>query len=206
MDRKIAIYSFADVDRSGKVRWAAEETGYEIEERRVALGEHKAEAYSAINPFQQIPAAELNGETLIESTAICIRLAELHPEAGLIPSDTEVRKKFWEVVQVTTNTLEAHIVLYYLSKRGIVEPEWAGLVGNSIEKKVQTFAARVPESDFLLGSFSIADIFAAYCLRIGVSAELLGMEGRVESYLKRLMARPAAQRARFFDSLSQPKT
>ena len=206
MDRKIAIYSFADVDRSGKVRWTAEELGYEIEERRVAPGEHRGEAYSAVNPYQQIPAAELNGETLIESTAICIRLAELHPEAGLIPSDTGVRKRFSEVVQVTTNTLEAHVVLYYLSKRGIVEPGWAGLVGESMGRKLQTFAARLPESGFLMGSFTVADIFAAYCLRIGVSAELLGMEGRVGSYLKRLMARPAAQRARFFDSLSQPVT
>ena len=35
--RTIRIYSFFDVDRSGKVRWTACELGYEIEESRIAV-------------------------------------------------------------------------------------------------------------------------------------------------------------------------
>ena len=37
MNKHIKIWSFADVDRGGKVRWTANELGYEIEEERVKL-------------------------------------------------------------------------------------------------------------------------------------------------------------------------
>ena len=59
MSKHIRIWSFADVDRSGKVRWAAQELGYEIEEVRVKPGEHAKEPYRKLNPYEQIPAAEL---------------------------------------------------------------------------------------------------------------------------------------------------
>ena len=59
----------------------------------------------------------------------------------------------------------------------------------------------MPQEGYICGEFSLADICAAYVLRIGVQAELLPLEGTLESYLRRLMARPAAQAARFFDGV-----
>jgi len=37
MKKHIKLWSFADVDRSGKVRWTARESGYEIEEMKSRL-------------------------------------------------------------------------------------------------------------------------------------------------------------------------
>ena len=62
-------------------------------------------------------------------------------------------------------------------------------------------AENVPGEGYLCGGFSLADICAAYVLRVGVQANLLSREGKLEAYLVRLMARPAAQAARFFESL-----
>jgi glutathione S-transferase len=59
----------------------------------------------------------------------------------------------------------------------------------------------VPEDGFICGRFSLADICAAYVLRIGVEAGLLPMEGALAAYLENLMARPAARAARFFGGL-----
>ena len=59
----------------------------------------------------------------------------------------------------------------------------------------------MPREDYICGDFSIADICAAYVLRIGVQAELLPFEGKLKDYLQRLMARPAAKAARFFEGL-----
>ena len=201
MSRHIKIWSFADVDRSGKVRWTASELGYIIEEERVGLGEHRAEPYLSMNPYGQIPTAELDGRTLIESNAICLALAERHPEAGLIPQEQAGRDRFWQIVSMATSTLETPVVLYYLAQRGIVDAAWAELWARPLEPRLKVFAGNLPESGYVCGGFTLADICAAYVLRIGVQAGLLPLEGELEAYLRRLMARPAAQTARFFEGL-----
>lgn len=91
------------------------------------------------------------------------------------------------------------MVLYYLSKRGIVDAAWAPLWAKSLETRLPVFAASMPQECYICGDFSIADICAAYVLRIGVQAGLLPLEAKLEVYLRRLMARPAAQAARFFE-------
>lgn len=201
MSRNIRIWSLADVDRSGKVRWTANELGYEIEEMRVKFGEQAAEPYRQLNPYAQVPTAEFDGTRMIESTAICLALAERHPEAGLIPGERGRRDRFWESVNLSTTTLELPVVLYYLSKRGIVDAGWAPLTLPPLEKRLRVFAGSVPEDGCVCGDFSIADICAAYVLRIGVQAELLPFDGALRAYLQRLMERPAAQAARFFEGL-----
>jgi len=110
MNKHIKIWSFADVDRSGKVRWTANELGYEIEEERVKLGEHAAEPYLELNPYGQIPTVELDGQILIESNAICLALAERHPESGLVPQSRELRELFWQSVSLSASTLETPVV------------------------------------------------------------------------------------------------
>jgi len=199
MSKHIKIHSFADVDRSGKVRWAANELGYEIEEVRVKFHDHIVDPYRALNPYQQVPTAELDGQILIESTAVCLALAERHPEAGLIPQDREGRDRFWQSVNVSVSTLETPVVLYILSIRGFVDEAWAPLCAKPLEMRLPVFANSMPRKGYICGDFSIADICAAYVLRIGVEAGLLPLEGKLEGYLRRLMSRPAAQAARFFE-------
>lgn len=201
MNKKIKIWSFADVDRSGKVRWTANELGYEIEEERVALGEHAAEPYLELNPYGQIPTVELDDQILIESNAICLALAERHPEANLVPQDRELRERFWQSVSLSASTLESPVVMYFLSNRGVTDAAWAPLCTKLLKKRLPTFAASMPSEGYICGDFSIADICAGYVLRIGVQAGLLSLEGELEGYLRRLMARPAAQAARFFEGL-----
>jgi glutathione S-transferase len=59
----------------------------------------------------------------------------------------------------------------------------------------------MPANGYICGDFTLADIFAAYVLRIGVQAGLLSLEGNLADYLRRLMTRPAAQAARFFEGI-----
>jgi glutathione S-transferase len=201
MNKHIKIHSFADVDRSGKVRWTANELGYDIEEVRVKPGTHMPESYRELNPYSQVPTVELDGQTLIESTAICLTLAERHLEAGLIPQGRELRERFWQSVSLSVSTLEIPVVMYILSQRGIADAAWGPLCAKSLETRLPVFAASMPKEGYICGDFSIADICAAYVLRIGVQAGLLPFEGQLKDYLQRLVARPAAQAARFFEGL-----
>ncbi|MBT8047140.1 MAG: glutathione S-transferase family protein [Xanthomonadales bacterium] len=201
MTGKIKLWSFADVDRSGKVRWTACELGYEIEEVKVNLGEHASDPYRQMNPYEQIPTAELDGKILIESTAICLSLAERHPEAALIPSDQAVRDHFWQSINLSASSLEIPAVQYYLSRAGFMDETWTGLLEGPLGKRINVFASDLPDTGYICGDFTLADICAAYVLRLGVQAKLLPFEGKLETYMRRLMARPASRAARIFDSL-----
>jgi len=200
MSEVITLYSFADFDRSGKVRWTARELGYEIEERQVEFRRHLEAEYRSINPYGQIPAARLDGEWWCESTAICLMLAERHPESGLLPTETDRRERFWQDACAATQSLEWPVVNYYLAQVGIVDKAWASLVEDALRRRLPVLAAKAPTEGFWLGEFSLADVFVAYVLRIGVSAGLLEAHGVLGAYLQRLRARPAAIQARFFDS------
>ena len=201
MSRHIKLWSFADVDRSGKVRWTANELGYQIEEQRIRPGDHKTDTYRQMNPYEQIPTAEVDGKLLVESTAICVMLAERHPEAGLIPQERETRELFWQSMSTSSSTLEMPVVLYYLSQSGFIDAAWKDLWADSLHRRLAVFANSMPDTGYICDEFTLADICAAYSLRIGVQAGLVPLDGRLANYLRRLMARPAAQAARFFDSL-----
>ena len=201
MNSSIKLWSFADVDRSGKVRWTACELGYTVEEARLKLGEHRAEDYRRLNPYGQVPTAEFDGKTMIESTAICLALAERHPEAGLIPAERDRRDRFWQTLHLASATLEIPVVMYYLAKLGVVDEAWGPMCKPMLDGRLPVFAANLPEDGHLCGDFTLADVCAAYVLRIAVQAELLPLEGRLKGYLGRLAARPAAEQARFFDGL-----
>jgi glutathione S-transferase len=201
MSEHIRIWSFADVDRSGKVRWTAHELGYNIEEVRLSFGDQAAAPYREMNPYEQVPTAEVDGRILIESTAICLALAERHPENSLVPETGEIRDLFWQSMNISTTTLETPVVQYLLSSRGVIDAAWAPLWEAPLGKRLAVFARSMPGEGYICGEFSLADICAAYVLRIGIYAGLLPFEGKLKSYLNTLMARPAAQAARFFDSL-----
>lgn len=203
MSKEITLYSFADFDRSGKVRWTACELGYTIREERVGVGGHTEAPYLALNPYGQIPAARLDGSVMIESMAICVALAERHPEAGLIPNGRAERDAFWQVATLTNATLEFPIVTFYLTRAGIADAAWAPLIEPRLKPRLAAFAGQVPAEDYWLGGFTLADVFAAFCLRVAVSAGLLPFEGRTGAYLERLMQRPAARQAHFFDALKR---
>jgi glutathione S-transferase len=47
--------------------------------------EHKAADYLALNPAGVVPTLVLDGQVLTEAAAIALHLADLHPQAGLLP-------------------------------------------------------------------------------------------------------------------------
>lgn len=200
MNRQISLYSFGDRDRGGKIRWTAYELGYTINEHRVNLGDHREPAYAAINPYQQIPAVIIDDEVMYESTAVCINLAERHPESQLIPEIGDpIRPVFWQQAALATQTLEFPAVMNILSKSGLVNEAWGPLVERRLRSHFAIYVKNVPDRGWWLGdTFTLADIFAAYVLRIAISSEILEYEGSLKNWFKRLMARPAAKQAAFF--------
>lgn len=79
---------------------ALEESGlpYTAELVRIRKGEHRSDAYLAVNPWGKIPALQIDDEVLTETHAILSYVADSAPEAGLLPADdplTRARAHEW---------------------------------------------------------------------------------------------------------------
>ncbi|GMV13409.1 MAG: glutathione S-transferase family protein [Myxococcales bacterium] len=203
MPESITLYGFGDDDRSGKVRWTARELGLEIEEVGVRPGDNRKPPYTELNPFAHIPTVKFRGEILTESTAICHTLAEAFDEPKLWVARGEPERRaylFW--LAAFGETLEARLVECAVSRAGILGPEYFALHEKGLRFKLGVVAERLPREGYLCGErFSVADVLGGYSLRLAVQCGLIE-RAKVEPYLGRLVARPAAVQSRVFASLA----
>lgn len=58
---------------------------HEVRDLDARAGEHRGEAYAALNPQRKMPTLEVDGEIITESVAILLTLDERHRDAGLLP-------------------------------------------------------------------------------------------------------------------------
>ncbi|EAR08341.1 glutathione S-transferase family protein [Reinekea blandensis] len=204
MSETITLHSFGTNDRSGKVRWLANELGLEITEARVKLGEHRQFPYRDLNPFAAIPTVQWRDQTLIESTAICTLLAEAYPERKLVVAPEEpARADYLKWMAICSDTLENRLVETTLASEGIMPPEYKALHERTLQFKLRITLEQMPKQGFIVADrFTLADITLAYSLRLAIGAGLIEFAD-VAGYLEPLMAREAAQKAEFFSSLKQ---
>jgi glutathione S-transferase len=80
---KIAVWGFRwappfaqGLVRDLRVRWALGEAGLACESRLIGIEERNSDAYRRKHPFAMVPVLESGGETVIESGAIVLSIAE----------------------------------------------------------------------------------------------------------------------------------
>lgn len=84
----------------------------------VANGEHQREPFLKLNPLGRIPVLEDGPLVLTESAAICLHLADKHPEAGLAPSlGSAERAELYRWLFYLTNTLQAEMFTWFYPDR-----------------------------------------------------------------------------------------
>jgi maleylacetoacetate isomerase len=78
-----------------RVRIALNLKGLAYEDGFIHLrrGDQRAAAYLAVNPQGLVPALEIDGQTLTQSTAIVEYLDETHPEPPFLPADAADRAR-----------------------------------------------------------------------------------------------------------------
>jgi glutathione S-transferase len=201
MIESITIYGFGDVDRSGKIRWLANELGLDVKEERVGFGKQHEHPYLDLNPLGQIPTAIFRGQTLIESTAACHTIAESFETPKLwVGRGEPERQKYLFWLAAFGETLEGRLVECALSRSGILSAELFALHEQRVRSKLAAIAPMLPKDGFVCGDrFTIADIVAGYGVRLAVRVGLVE-RAAVEPYISRLVDRPAAHAARFFAS------
>ena len=174
---------------------------------------HKSPAYLALNPNGLIPVW-VDGElVLYEAAAICLHLADTHPQAALAPPlGTVQRAQFYKWLMWATNTLQATLIVYFYPERWADTPAAAAQVKAHAEAKIGGLLdqldielARHGGPWFLGETFSALDPYLLMLCRWtrGVARPARSLL-HLGPYLQRVLARPATQRVVAAEGLVPP--
>jgi glutathione S-transferase len=185
--------------RSSRPRWILEEIGVPYELVRLEPADTKKAVYLAVHPLGKVPALVDDGVTLFESAALCLYLADKYGDGKLSPAPgTSERGLYYQWILFAMASIEPHLSRFNELR--------AASNGDAAEREREAKSARdhlgvveraLAGHEFIVGDrFTAADVVLA---SVCSWAKLLGLtEGLPEcdAYARRLLARPAAKRAR----------
>lgn len=190
------------MSRGQIARWALHEAGADYAQVIVDW-QRKPQALLAANPMGKVPTLihhTADGErSLSEAAAICAYLAEMHPEAGLLPNRDQVADCYrW--MFFTAGPLEQAIISRAL--RFEPEPEQEAMVGwGSFERTVTTLERHLADRLFVCGArFTMADVYVGSAIDWGLTFGTLPSKEAFIGYAERLRARPTYKAAKAIDN------
>jgi glutathione S-transferase len=183
--------------RVSRVLWMLEEIGqpYEIEFAKPQSPE--ARRY---NPSGKVPALVFDDFVLTDSAAICVYLAEKHPEAGLAARNLEERALIDSWMHFAQAELEAP--LWNKFKHRVVLPaevrvDVGAWTGWEFNREAKALARRLGAKRFALGDrFTAVDVVLGHIGWWARSAKFEIAADSVNAYFDRVLSRPALARAR----------
>ena len=169
-------------------------------------GEHRDEAFMALNPMAQVPVLELaDGRTLAETRAICTYLEGLYPNPNLMGEDFEERA-FIEMMdrrcELQLFLRIANCIRHTHPGLAALEPrqfdDFGAAQGEKVRETAHWLDGVLADRDFVAGErFTIADITAFCALEFarGLMKFRPGEEGYVnlQRWRDRIAQRPSAQ-------------
>ena len=188
--------------RTLRAVWALEEAHVPYEYVGIDLfkGEAREPEFLKINPAGKVPVLVDGAQTITESAAICLHIAEKYPDSQLLPSvGTPARTECYKWISFVLTEIDS--ALWTIAKHRFALPEerrvdaildtaaWEYGVAAKI------LAAELANRDYLAGSFSVADILAGHTLLWARSARVNVQSDALDSYLRRLEARDTLKRA-----------
>jgi glutathione S-transferase len=201
MTDEIVFYT-NPMSRGRIVRWMLEEVGRPYRTEVLDYGTTmKSADYLAINPMGKVPAVVHDGVTVTEGAAICAWLADAFPEAKLAPAvDDPKRGLYYRWMFFAAGPVETAVTANSL---GLLAPsDKSAMVGyGSFAQTVDALEYAVDQGGpWLLGEqFTAADVYVGSQVAWGLMFKTLPERPAFQAYAGRLMARPAAVRAREID-------
>jgi glutathione S-transferase len=176
---------------------------------------HKSPAYLKLNPNGLIPVLVDDDLVLYETAAICLHLADTHPDAHLVPPlATHERAHFYKWLVWSTNTLQSMLLHYFYPERIVDDGDAAAAaqvrshaearVGGLLDQLDAQLASH--RGPWLLGdAYAAVDPFVLMLCRWtrGFARPARSLP-HVGPYLQRVLARPAVARAFASENLPAP--
>ena len=155
------------------------------------------EEHRTRHPLGRVPVVEFDDGYVFESAAICLQLADLHPEAGLIGElGTHARALAYQWTVFAPAELEPPLIEAAIFREA--QPERAEKARARFFKAADAVAASLDGGrDYLVeGRFGVGDVLVSTALSFAKRANFPEPFPPVlDDYLTRLFERPAYQRA-----------
>jgi glutathione S-transferase len=184
--------------RSSRVLWLLEEIGERYELTEVAGEQRRSTEHLRRHPLGRVPALELaDGTTMFESAAICLQLADLYPEAGLIPPPgTSERALVYQWVMFAVAELEGPLFRWIRAIGEGTDGTTESMARDRFTQAAAALESALSGRDWLLGAqFTVADVMCASVLQGADSREMLGPWPGLHTYVHRGESRPGHARA-----------
>jgi glutathione S-transferase len=181
--------------RSSRVVWLLEELGAPYELTEIRGAQRRSPEHLGRHPLGRVPALELgDGTTIFESAAICLQLADLHPEHGLIaPLGSPDRGRVYQWVVFGMTELEGPLFRWL---RELGEGTTDSPARDRFAEAATALESALGDREWLLADrFTVADVICASVLGGAHSRGLLAQWPGLETYVERCEARPAYIRA-----------
>ena len=186
--------------RSMRSLWLLHELGVDFDVVEYPFDKTlREEPYRSLNPTGRVPTLEIDGVVLTESGAIAEYLCERFPTAGLGREPSHAERAPWlnwihfaeTISQHTAALTQQHIALYEAHMRS---PIIMQLEAKRLAKTLATLEQRL-EGDYLLPTFSAADIGVGQAVYMARHFVALDPFPHVSDWFARLEARDAYQRS-----------
>lgn len=175
-----------------------EEAGAEFELRLIGLkaGDNRRPEFLAINPKGEVPALAVEGHVITETPAICQYVAELHPEAGLLPDAQPARAQClawlaWASYRQAAAYIPA-LVPARSSNDSTAHPGIRAAGRRKVEKALAHLDCALADGRaYLMGArATLPDFYVAMQLRWARRLEI-PLPATTSHYLGRVLSRPA---------------
>jgi glutathione S-transferase len=192
----LRLYHREYAGRPVRVAWMLEELGEPYEITMMTREESKAEEHRARHPLGRVPVLEDDDGFVFESAAICLHLADLHPDAGLAPAPgTHERALVYQWAIFAPAELEPPLIEAAVHAQG--DPDRAAAARRRLDEAAGAVSGALDDSEYLVGGrFTVADVLVGNTVTWPARAGFPDvLPANLKDYVARLVERPAYQRA-----------
>ncbi|HJT11566.1 MAG TPA: glutathione S-transferase [Dongiaceae bacterium] len=192
-----------------------EEIGAPFELLRVdtKTGEQRSADYLKLNPHARVPTLIYDGnQVMYESTAICLFLADRHPNIPFVPkSDSKDRGPFLQWMAYLTNTLQEACMHWWHAEKFVDgESEQAAVKRKAEQRTAEMFrfldGELAKSGPYLCGStFYICDYYAVMLARwTRAMATPAHANPNINKLIRLILQRPGYARMLKAEGIEQP--
>ncbi len=139
---------------------------YELFELNLGAGQQNDPEYLKLNPNARVPTLVIDGkDAMFESAAICMYLADRHPDAGLAPAlDDPARGRYLQWLTYLSNTLQPACLRFYYPDRHTTNPAHGPEIVAKAREEIAAVWDRLDQAigagPYMLGDrFSACDLY-----------------------------------------------
>ena len=194
--RTMRVIHREDAGRPMRVAWTLEELGEPYEVTRMTREESRSEEHLARHPLGRVPVLEHDEGLVFESAAICLYLADLYPEVGLLPEvGTHDRALVYQWAIFSPAEIEPPLIEAASYEQ--TDRERAGRARERFDASARAVAVALDGNEFLVGGrLTVADVLIGSVMSWPVRAGFADiLPDNIKEYVERLSQRPAYQRA-----------